>query len=201
VKIASTKSVTGMALICVLLLSRLANAGAIQYTVNQTIGAASVTGTITTDGTIGTLAAIDIIAWQLQLYDGSVASSLMNGANGGNVVVAGTALTATQTTLTYNYGLGFPNDFYIYDTGLGGEVCYTSYSNCWGPPGVGVYNVQRNGQSHYIAQSGLQLIASEGVPAPEPATFALLGFGLVALRLAKNHTRNKKISSSAKNSD
>ena len=166
-------------------LPQTANAGAIQYTVNQTIGSGSVTGTITTDGTIGTLAAADVISWNLHLNDGTKTGVEASGVNAAFVVVEGSALTATLTTLTYDYSFVSGSDFYFGDTSTpyDGELCYTSYGNCWGPTGVGLYNVGSDGQSVYTALTGSQTIASDGrsVPVPEPATFALFCAGLAGL--------------------
>jgi hypothetical protein len=170
-------------------LPQTANAGAIQYAVNQTIGSGSVTGTITTDGTIGTLAAADVISWNLLLNDGTKTGVEASGANGAFVVVEGSALTATLMTLTYDYSFVSGSDFYFGDTNTpyDGELCYTSYSNCWGPTGVGLYNVGGDGQSVFTALTGPQIIAS----VPEPATFALFGAGLVSLSALRRRRKAK----------
>jgi PEP-CTERM motif len=192
----SIKNAMGAMALSVGLLSlpQTANAGAIQYTVNQTIGSGSVTGTITTDGTIGTLAAADVISWNLLLNDGTKTGVEASGANAAFVVVEGSALTATLTTLTYDYSSASGSDFYFGDTSTpyDGELCYTSYSNCWGPTGVGLYNVGGDG-SVYTALTGSQTIASDGrsVPVPEPATFALFGAGLVSLSALRRRRKAK----------
>ena len=46
-------------------------ASTITYNVDLTDGAASVTGFIETDGTIGTLAQVNVLDWNLDLDDGS----------------------------------------------------------------------------------------------------------------------------------
>jgi hypothetical protein len=193
----STKTAMSAMAISVGLLSlpQAANAGAIQYTVNQTIGSGSVTGAITTDGTIGTLAAADVISWNLFLNDGTNTGVQASGANAALVVVEGSPLTATLTTLTYDYSSVSGGDFYFTDTNTpyDGELCYTSRSNCWGPTGVGLYNVGGDGQSVYAALTGSQIIASDGrsVPVPEPATFALFGAGLVSLSALRRRRKAK----------
>lgn len=82
--------------------------GSKTYQVNQTgIGSnhASVTGIIETDGTIGTLAAGNIISWTLVVFNGASATYELTGGTAGNstISVTGTAFTATASGLYYNY--------------------------------------------------------------------------------------------------
>jgi hypothetical protein len=78
------------------------------YQVNQTgIGFdhGSVTGIIQTDGTIGTLAAANIINWSLVVSNGTNATYELTGGTGGNsaISITGTGLTATSAGIYYNY--------------------------------------------------------------------------------------------------
>ena len=54
----------------------------ITYTINDTVGAGTVTGTITTDGFLGTLATSDIIDWNLVLTNGFGTTLDLNRAVG-----------------------------------------------------------------------------------------------------------------------
>ena len=103
-------------------LPQAAHSAPIVYTVNQTIGAGSVVGTITTDGTLGTLATVDVTGWNLLLNDGTYTSSLLSSASGNFVVVDGSALSASLSTLTYNYDAGGSADFYFGNSPFTGEV-------------------------------------------------------------------------------
>src|ERR1700685_1120103 len=92
------------------------SASPITYAVDQTgIGfdQGSVTGTIETDGATGTLAASDIVNWNLQAvclgFVGCSASNFtLTGGVGGNstVSITGNGLTATATELLFNYASG-----------------------------------------------------------------------------------------------
>ena len=158
-----------------------AYASNITYRVNQIIGPGSVTGAITTDGTIGILSAADIVGFNLILNDGSNTVDLLPPAS---VLVnkdaccsaglpGGADLTASLTNLMFNYGGADNGDFVIANSV--GELCYTATSNCWGPTGVGLFSVNGDGRSVYIAQSGNQIIAT-AVPEPAPWAMLLAGF-------------------------
>jgi len=161
--------------VTLLSLPQAANATPLTYAVHQLIGPGSATGTITTDGTIGTLAAADIISWDLHLNDGIDTSQLLSSEPTNFVVVEGSALTGSLSNLTFNYSSGPFADFYFGDSDGDGELCYTASSNCWGPTGVGVYNVAGDNQSVYIGVAGNQVIASA---VPEPITLSMFAGGL-----------------------
>ena len=171
-------------------LAQFAYAAPIMYSVNQTFGPGSAVGTITTDGTIGTLASADIIAWSLTLNDGTNTVLVQTGANNSYAAITGGALTATSTDLIFNYSFGTNSDFSIATPNapppVWGQICYTNFSNCWGPAGVGVYNVGGDGQLVYISQTGLHTIASGGTAVvPAPASLALLALGLLGLGISR----------------
>lgn len=73
----------------------------ITYTVNQTVGAGSVTGFIETDGTIGILGTGNILNWDLVVNDGSVTYDILGPLSGDNtdVAIGGPATTATATEI------------------------------------------------------------------------------------------------------
>jgi hypothetical protein len=73
----------------------------IVYNVNLQVGVGSVTGTITTDGLIGSLAFGNITDWNLTLSDGFVQSTLNSGNSGD--FLAGPGLVASSTGLFFDF--------------------------------------------------------------------------------------------------
>ena len=141
----------------------------ITYNINQTVGAGSVTGTITTDGTIGALntgGVIDgpvgfagnIVAVNLVLSDGTNTEPL----SGGIFSSLGSGLIASATDLTFDFGAP------------GGFVLYSWYSNydqlCYSNTcGISIYNVGLDGQTVAISETGTQVIGT----VPEASSLSL----------------------------
>ena len=155
------------------------------YDVNETFGSGTATGSITTDGTIGTLSLANIVDWNLTLSDGTNISDITPSNSAvffGNHIsgVGNVDVTATSQNLLFNYSGGDAG--FISFSGVSGQLCYTSENNCWLYPGVGVFGVAGVGGSVYAAQTGDQIIATT----PEPGSFLLfgsgLGIGLMGLR-------------------
>jgi len=82
--------------------------GATIYTVQRTIDVGSVTGTIETDGTLGTLFAVNILDWDLVVDDGVGSFQLLGPLSGNNSQVAvglSPGLSATATELLFDFSL------------------------------------------------------------------------------------------------
>ena len=108
-------------------------AGDITYQVDETgigIFGGSIVGTIQTDGTIGGLTASNIVGWNLIVTDGlgpccGSATYFLTGGLAGDssVSVTGSALSATATSLQFNFGsgpaFGTLGDFEILDSSNG----------------------------------------------------------------------------------
>jgi len=154
----------------------------ITYTANDQVGpVGTVTGTITTDGTLGTLGAADILSFNLTLYDGIGTATLTSGVNGA-VFISSDNVTATATQLLFDFNGngGFMNFFdldtcsppeWSFETTGSGTACNGTSGNAWGVSAVGGLST--------APQQGNVVFATTGVP--EPGTLGLLFGGLASL--------------------
>lgn len=172
------------------------------YTINTTIQSAvfsgnplqsdTITGTLTTDGVIGTLASSDIISYNLTLADNLNAANniTLNTSNSTVVEDAGSALSASATGLSFDYsGSG---EFLIQANSPGpysgaSYFCFsTGMFACAAGETIAPQYVYTDGV--LLAQSGNQSLNQPPNSAtPEPASLALsgLGFSGIALYLSR----------------
>jgi hypothetical protein len=169
-------------------MASIAGASNITYTLNRTIGAGSVTGTVTTDGTTGALTDLNFVDWSLVLSTPSQgAFDLFGPLSGNNSVVwsTGSDISATSTQLLFNYsgsdlgvlvfqqGLFSGNHYYCSATASAGFYCGQGEDVV--PLSVfvpGAINAPRTGNI-VIGTAG-------STAAPEPNSLALLASGLLA---------------------
>lgn len=180
----------------ILLISMLAgtvasNASSITYDVNRTVGPGSVMGTIETDGTTtGSLAAVNILDWNLHLDNGLGDTYDLTGPASGNnsvVYVSGADVTATTTDLFFNFSGGDGGSF-LFQTGLfSGNTYYCdgASSNFACLQGESVVPTSIFGSYQNVALSGNVIIGTvpgtNSVPEPETYGLTLAGFGLLVL--------------------
>jgi hypothetical protein len=176
------KNIPGVLLFLILAVS-VSKAGDVTYAVNLGFGSGTAIGTVTTDGTDGILNTSDIVSWDLTLTDHGVNSTILTPSNStvssdlGNLAGANNDLTATPTSLLFNYGVGDGGSWSF--SGLTGQFCVTSYTNCFGPADTfGTWDINNDSQWTYAYASGVQTIGSE---VPEPGTLGLLGAGLLSI--------------------
>ena len=166
-----------------------ANAMSITYDVSRSVGIGTVMGTITTDGTIGTLGAANLTAWDLVLNDGTDSSGL-NSANAFNSLFfsSDTPLTATQGALFWNWGT---------TSGAIMTFLYSESPTEWRWElsdvfgGELVSHSTNNAVAHQELQSrsGLtQIATAQATALPEPGTLGLALIGLAGL----SFTRKRK---------
>lgn len=145
------------------------------------LGQAVVTGTLTTDGTAGPLAAGNILTWNLTVTCPIAAWCLgsnytFSGGSSG-VTLTGDGLVATPTQLTYHFGA--PGYLEFGNTTQGWELGITGFS-----PGEVVYPNSSGGTSGLRFVSDVETIGTASAPTPEPATFATF-YGLALFFLGR----------------
>jgi len=149
------------------------------YDVNLAVGAGSIKGTITTDGTLGVLH-FNITGFDLMVSDGTYSYDM----NQGQYAQAGDEMTATKQGLFFNFA----------DTHFGDEFnplwlpgAYVTFNNSYfGQAYPSSIQLEVNGhptQTQY--ETGNFEFATASVP--EPATWALtlLGFAAVGAALRR----------------
>lgn len=169
------------------LVPTVAKADNITYTVDETVGIGQVSGSITTNGTIGTLVTADIVDWNVLLNDGTNPPVDLEGPLSGNnsLVFLDGDLSATATQLLFNFGAADGGRFQFYVIG-GPVVCWSTIVDCTGSP-VGVSLDTLTPFSHvvYTAISDTEAIASVStsgtVPEPSSAVLLLAGIPLIAV--------------------
>ena len=155
----------------------LCRAASITYNVNLTIGTASATGTITTDGTIGPLAQSDLLTWNLSLASGGASFDLLGPLSGANSKVAIVDLfshgnfSATATQLLYNFSLGGTSLLNFYTT-AGTNLCFSTEGclNVNETNGEGIIINNDVGTFQFVSLSGTIAIAT-ALGEPQTITF------------------------------
>jgi hypothetical protein len=168
-------------------------ASALTYSVNLSSGANSVMGTIATDGSLGALAAANVIDWNLSYNVGTGPILLTGPLGGGNSsfrihLPAPTTLTATSTALSFDFAqteynfvrfeLNGDSNVFLEFNNMG--LLYTGI--VLGNEGVGI------GFETITPATNVIGIASA---VPEPSTWAMMilgfaGVGFMTYRRRKN---------------
>lgn len=155
----------------------------------------TVRGTITTDGTLGVLAAGNILSWNLDLIDNLDGSNnyTLTTANSALVVFTGTALSATATDLLFDFNsvgeVGIQANSPGHFSGWRYFCFSTGVFACLRGETIAPANVFTDGAvlTGAAAPVGVVPLAPPSSPdpgtVPEPATLALVGLaGLACAR-------------------
>jgi stress response protein SCP2 len=154
--------------------------GAEIYSVDLAVGVGNATGTITTDGTIGTLGTANIVAWDLTLNDGTSTVELTD-SNSETQVIAGD-LTASSLGLFFNFSNDDFGQFDFFNQTSEpnyGTICIETDNNCGGDSSSMVLlDLNEDGLSVDSELAGIEQIAS-AVPEPNSAVLWLAGIAVM----------------------
>jgi hypothetical protein len=168
-------------------------AAATTYNINDGTASLGVTGTITTDGTIGVLSAANIADWNLLLNNGSSTADLtgpLSGNNSSIFVSIGNDLSASATGLFFDFGdTSAPGIFSLRLPNGSASLASISFLNQFvEPASPEIVLFISPSPSNLIGEQGLVQIGDVVTsPVPEPSTWAMLllgfaGIGFMAYR-------------------
>ena len=173
---------------------------AITYNVNEgSTSTVGVTGVIQTDGTTGTLMPANITDWNLTLFLFGETFNLTGPLSGGgssvlNLPLAPFALSATATSLNFNFASTAEQEFGISTPSFADDVIFVDSDTAMSPAGFGSsapfieVAITQNGTREAAdisesATSGPIGTVSPTGTTPLPATLPLFATGLGALGL------------------
>lgn len=145
-------------------------------TINGSAATAAVTGKITTDGTIGTLAASNIVSWDLT---SNGVTEFGNSTGPGFAEIFGNAVTASSSALTFNFSAGTNSisPSLLFENAAG-SFCWQTSNVC---TGLGSNNFSTDttaGQFTGSSLIGVMTIATVApVPLPTAAWLMLSALG------------------------
>ena len=177
-------------------------ASPITYSINRSVGAGSVTGTITTDGTFGSLAIANITAWSLLFSSAGLPGGNLTSVTGDFINVLGSGLSATSLALDYDFGVADDGGFALGTLTAGGGVwcmaagpstpCASSsetlpIEGLWAFDSIGApINAE---QTH---PDGVQTLGTALLAVPEPGSVALVLAALMGAGLARRRFSSRR---------
>ena len=173
-----------------------AQAMSIVYDVNRTIGGGSVLGTITTDGTLGTLSTGNIIGYSLLLNDGTDSFTISTTTGGGVDRRGASQLSATSSELLFNFAAAELTEFVFFQS-LGGSEVWRYTLESFGL-GSGNEEIRHDGpliipahSANAIQTRNTAIATAQVTVLSEPGGLAMLSLGFAALGLVCQRKQRK----------
>jgi hypothetical protein len=155
-------------------------------------------GTITTDGTIGTLASSDIVSWSFTtIGDGDILYTITGTSTGDPFTTSQSALSATSTELIFNFSSTTANRLlFVPEPDIVASISFSplaqNSTTCELNPASGCIQLGTGLVGYAIPESGSQVIASvASTPVPGALPLFASGLGVVGY-LAKRRKRSAK---------
>jgi hypothetical protein len=161
-------------------------AQAIVYTGNHSVDTGSVSLSLTTDGTLGVLAAGNVTAWSFTLSNAGGTVTLDN-SNSAFTFLSGSSFQATATDIVFDYTVAGHMQWDNFAAAGDDAICWDASGGaftCIGNPPAETILV--NGSFSNVARSGRFVLGTAGA-IPEPATWALMigGFGMAGAAMRR----------------
>jgi hypothetical protein len=154
-------------------------AQAIVYTGNHTIDTATVSVSLTTDGTVGALSMANVTAWSFTLTNPGGTVTLDN-SNSNFTFLSGSSFQATATDIVFDYSVAGHMQWDNFGFSGNNALCFDatggSFTCIGNPPSE---TVLVNGTLSNGPRSG-RFVLGTAAAVPEPATWALMigGFAM-----------------------
>ena len=164
----------------------LSPANATVYNANETIGHSSVTGTITTDGAMGTINPSDFTTWDLVLSGPGATMTISSSDAEHAVYGSGLDITADATHVSFNFSASDSGFLVFQKVMFSGRTywCVNSTNTTCDNNEFVVPLGLADPSAQFVTRSGNQVIASTAGAVPEPGTWALMLVGFAGLGYA-----------------
>lgn len=162
----------------------------IVYSVNRTIGAGTVVGSIETDGTLGTLNASNILDWTFTLTSPTLSGGspdIITKTGAIQTNEAGGFLTATLSELLFDFSAGPALGFMLFQGGNSNFWCVQT-NGCFDFGGSAEalgFGTTGTATADVVAYRTQQVIASVTNAVPEPTVLSLVAISLLSLGFSR----------------